>query len=190
MVEESKYKGKLKSVRIMLGIGNPGEEYEKTYHNIGLLFVNFFLKTANDGVSGRPLFSDPLFDVFQGNGFLIVRSKISMNESGRAVMKLLKKFGVAAEDMVVVHDDSDILIGRYKITKGGGAAGHNGVVSIVHGLKTKDFFRFRIGIRESEDASRPREKAGNFVLKKIAKRHMRILEETFKAIIAEHTVPA
>ena len=190
MIEESKYKGKLKDVRIILGIGNPGKKYEKTYHSAGLLFIGSFLKLTNGGKSGKLLFSDHLFDVFQSDKFLIARSKTFMNESGQAAAKLLKKFGTAAENIIVAHDDSDILIGKYKITKGGGAAGHNGIISIIRVLKTRDFLRFRVGIREENTARKFREKAGDFVLKKITKRHMETLEETFKDIIAEYTTRA
>ena len=109
-----------------------------------------------------------------------------MNESGRAISAAIKYFKIKPEEILIVHDDSDIEIGKYKISFGRGSAGHNGVESIIKSLKTKDFWRLRIGIRpnirinQSKISINQRLKASAFVLKKISKKDLKILEKVFE----------
>ena len=90
-----------------------------------------------------------------------------MNRSGAFVEKTLNKHKIKPEELIVVHDDSDIELGKYKISFGRGSAGHNGVQSIINTLKTKDFWRLRIGIGKISDQ---KTKAEEFVLKKSPKK--------------------
>ena len=116
-----------------------------------------------------------------------------MNESGKFVKKALQKYQIKPEEILITHDDSDIEIGKYKISFGRGSAGHNGVESIIKALKTKNFWRLRVGIRKktglpadlSAKAQRAtaearQVKAGEIVLKKISKKDLEILEDVFK----------
>jgi len=152
---------------IIIGLGNPGKEYEKTYHNVGILFVNYLTDKV-------PPISN--------SKFLI--SNTFMNQSGGFVKKALKKTGVKPEEVLIVHDDSDIELGKYKISFSRGSAGHKGIESIIQSLGTKNFWRLRIGIRQPATGKRQaaRKKANEFVLKKINKRDLGTLEKVFQII--------
>lgn len=150
-------------IKLIVGLGNPGKEYEKTYHNAGFLAIDFF---ADNPPISRPLKSDTY-----------------MNLSGGFVKKALKKYKANPEELLIVHDDSDIEFGKYKLSFGRGSAGHKGAESIIKSLGTKNFWRLRIGIGKKLKADFPAKvrkmKAGDFVLKKITKTDMEILEKVF-----------
>ena len=100
----------------------------------------------------------------------------------------MRKANAKSEELLVVHDDSDITIGNYKLSFDRGAAGHHGIESIQAVLKTNNFWRLRIGIRpavKSEKAQAKRQKAGEFVLKKISSANKKIIERTFDEIQTE-----
>lgn len=104
-----------------------------------------------------------------------------MNESGRFVVNMVRKYNIKPEKILIVHDDSDIESGKYKFSFGRGSAGHKGVESVINALKTKNFWRLRIGIRPKKVL---RKKAEEFVLKKITKKDLavfnKVLEESLK----------
>ncbi len=166
------------NVKLIIGLGNPGKEYEKTYHNVGILFTDYFKKCQVSGVK-----------------YQVLKSDVFMNQSGNFVKKTLKKYRIKPEELLIVHDDSDIELGKYKISFGRGSAGHNGVQSIIDSLGTKNFWRLRIGIgkvssikcqvsrmRAGLPAKALRAKAGEFVLKKISKDNLKIFEKVFQEI--------
>ncbi|MEK7629836.1 MAG: aminoacyl-tRNA hydrolase [Patescibacteria group bacterium] len=154
-----------KDVSLIVGLGNPGNKYIKTYHNIGALYVAHAaaLQTKTE----------------QQN---FIQPSTFMNESGQAVKATLKRLNKKPADILVVHDDSDLTLGKYKLSFGRGAAGHNGVLSIMTSLHTKNFWRLRVGIRPPSSKERFREKASEFVLKKINSAAMRVLENAFLEI--------
>ncbi len=162
----------LKNIKIIMGLGNPGKDYEKTRHNAGIILLNQILniKNQNDieriflkfNGAGKLKFKNAdYFEYFKINNIFFVKPKTFMNESGVAAKAALKYFKFETEEILIVHDDSDIEIGKYKISFNRGAAGHRGVESIIKSLKTKRFWRLRIGIRPitriSADPLRSRE---------------------------------
>lgn len=157
-------------IKMAIGLGNPGGAYRNTYHNVGLLFLNYLIKNQRSFD-----FSAPSPHRRSGQ-FSIFRSNTHMNDSGMFVEKILEKHKVEPEELLVVHDDSDIEVGKFKFSFGRNSAGHKGVESIIKALDTKDFWRLRIGIRPKAlpaNAGKPRParrggKAGEFVLKKIS----------------------
>lgn len=151
-----------KKIKLIIGLGNPDSRYKQTYHNVGFLFVDYLIKNI------------PKLE--------IIKSDVYMNDSGSFVAKKLKKSGLKSEALLIVHDDSDIALGNYKFSFGRGAAGHKGVESIIANLKTRNFWRLRIGIRPKEE--KIRQKAERFVLKKISSADSKILEETFERAVA------
>ena len=102
-----------------------------------------------------------------------------MNESGAKVQKMLREFKQLPEQLLVVHDDSDIVLGQYKISFDRGAAGHKGVQHIIDQIGTKKFYRLRIGIR-TETKTSARKKASEFVLQNIPKINLKTLEGVFR----------
>ncbi len=141
--------------RLIIGLGNPDKEYGKTYHNVGFLAINFLAENS----SARKL----------------IKSEVYMNESGGFVKKTIKKNNAKPEEVLIIHDDSDIKMGEYKLSFGRSSAGHRGVQSIIDSLKTKNFWRLRIGIRKNK-----KQKASEIVLKKISKADMETLNKIFK----------
>ncbi|MBI2013602.1 MAG: peptidyl-tRNA hydrolase [Candidatus Colwellbacteria bacterium] len=148
--------------KLLIGLGNPDKKYENTYHNVGFLFTDYLTKNL----------TSPKFETLNSNTF--------MNTSGSFVVKELKKRGLKPEEIIIAHDDSDILLGKYKISFGRNSAGHKGIDSVIKILKTKDFWRIRIGVRKPAHL-----KAGDFVLKKITTTDKKTLEKVFEEIEKE-----
>lgn len=169
--------------KLIVGIGNPGEKYKNTYHNVGFLFVDY-LKSALESREGdKPRTQSARnFRYVTLNGQIIAKSSVFMNESGSAVKEILKYFRLKPAEILVVHDDSDIELGNYKVSFDRSEAGHKGVESITRVLKTKSFSRLRIGVRQTSPL---RLKAGEFVLKKINAKDKKLLEGVFKKAITD-----
>ncbi|MBJ7596063.1 MAG: aminoacyl-tRNA hydrolase [Candidatus Dormibacteraeota bacterium] len=131
---------------LIVGLGNPGGEYARTRHNVGWMCLT---ELESRGRFGRERREGPA-KVREGQvgGYDIVtaRPQTFMNVSGRAAVHLLATYGVPAQDLIVVHDDVDLPLGRLRLKRGGGAAGNKGVLSIVDSLRTPDFLRVRIGV--------------------------------------------
>jgi PTH1 family peptidyl-tRNA hydrolase len=149
---------------IVVGLGNPGRKYEKTRHNIGARVVEALAKRKQSNV-------------------VFAKTKTFMNSSGQAVKELLRFYKTKPQNLYVIHDDIDLPLGKIKIARNRGAAGHKGVESIVKELKTKDFNRIRIGICPKTGKPKTLEK---FVLKNFTKEEEKIIKkitkETLQAI--------
>ncbi|MDR3582665.1 MAG: aminoacyl-tRNA hydrolase [Candidatus Pacebacteria bacterium] len=179
--EGKKDKGKTK-IRIVIGLGNPDPNLLGTYHNAGTIALPALAaRLAPD--APQPLafkHYKGIFEYAPAGAFMFVKSLTYMNESGKAVKEALRVLKAKPREIAVAHDDSDLTIGNFKIAFGGGAAGHNGIRSIVAHLGTEDFTRIRIGIRDANEVQR--KKAGDFVLSPIGKANMKKLETVFGEI--------
>ena len=173
--------------KLVIALGNPGKEYKNTYHNAGWLMLDWLLR--NDPAAAAAKTWKKHKDFFEytetDNGDIaFVRPLTFMNELGKAAREAMKKFGVKAADVIVIHDDSDIVIGEYKISTARNSAGHKGVQSIIDALKTNAFTRIRIGIRPAKEAHR--QKASEFALKQISAANRKNLDRVFKEIASNH----
>lgn len=186
-------------IRVILGIGNPGEEYEMTYHNAGKLFVQFLLQgTSKGSFSERTRARVSLYAFPHGfslakhhfsskSGAWLALSRVYMNQSGGAAREALQIVQARPEELLLVHDDTDIPLGSYKFAFGRGSAGHHGVQSVASSLRTKNFWRLRIGVRaNSSSRARVSPKAKDIVLRRMPKAKQRILEDTFETIARLH----
>ena len=137
---------------IIAGLGNPGRKYGKTRHNIGFRAVDEFQKENNfPEFSFSKKFNALISETNQPQGkIILVKPQTFMNNSGTAVGKLACHYKIETKDLFVVHDDIDLPIGKIRIVISRGAAGHKGVESIIRSLGSKDFIRFRIGIKPAE----------------------------------------
>jgi len=187
-------------MKLIIGLGNPGDEYKKTRHNVGFMVVDALAESLELDWKINKKFKA---EIAQGNDSIIAKPQTYMNLSGQTVQAILsyykllpKKFGLIqkkgsdlSEILTVIHDDLDIVFGKYKIAKNSRSAGHNGVQSIINQLKTKNFQRIRIGIRnemldkmkEDLPAETYRAKAGQFVLQKFNNKE----EKNIKSLISE-----
>lgn len=172
-------------VKLMIGLGNPDEQFANTYHNAGRLGLEALCKKEKIGEKKwekhKDLFEYAKGELGNGDKVVLVRPLTYMNESGKAVRGAVKKFEAKPDHLFVFHDDSDILIGDFKISFARNSAGHKGVQSIIDTLRTNKFFRVRIGIRPQRE--KQRQKAGEFALKQITPRDRKELDKVFAEII-------
>ncbi len=160
---------------LIIGLGNPGKKYQETRHNIGFQIINKFAK-END----FPNFEFDKYcyaDISKKDDIVLAKPKTFMNLSGKAVKSLMNKYKVPFLNLWVIHDDIDLPLEKIRISKSRGAAGHKGVESIIHELKTKNFVRIRIGIINHELKIRNTEK---LVLEKFTKKEEKIVKEIIK----------
>jgi peptidyl-tRNA hydrolase, PTH1 family len=130
---------------LVVGLGNPGRQYERTRHNVGWLVVDELARRHGD--SFRSKFSGQLAELRLGDLRLaLLKPETFMNDSGRSLAAAARFFKVAPEEMLIVHDDVDLAEGRLQARQGGGLAGHNGLRSIAQALGSQDFLRLRIGV--------------------------------------------
>jgi len=160
----------MNNIKLIIGLGNPIPENQGTYHNIGHLFIDFLEN------SQLPI-----------TNYQLLKTNVYMNKSGLFVKEALKKYKVKPEQLLVIHDDSDIGLGKYKLSFGRGSAGHKGVQNIIAQLKTKNFWRLRVGTRPA--LAKPGQvKAEQLVLKKISPAARKKLESVFKQITDQNLI--
>lgn len=133
-------------MKLIAGLGNPGNEYALTKHNVGFMLVDELAKKFN-AASWKTQENALVASVYIGSEkVLLVKPQTFMNESGRAVGPLLSWYKLTPEDLIVAHDDMDIPAGTIRIRKKGSSGGHNGMKSILAHVKDENFPRVRIGI--------------------------------------------
>jgi len=137
-------------MRLVVGLGNPGDAYRNTRHNAGFMVAD---KIADDfNIS----FDKTKFDSVYGRGFVekvevvLAKPMAYMNRTGPPVQKLAHYYRIQCKDILVIHDDIDLVYGRIKIKEKGGHGGHNGIRSLMDALGGGDFVRLRIGVGRSE----------------------------------------
>lgn len=153
---------------LIVGLGNPGPQYQGTRHNIGFMSVQLLLEEMERGTGQSPeqlsgtKFNALLWRIRIPNGgtWLVAEPLTFMNLSGDAVQPIMAWYGLAPEQLLVVHDDLDLDPGRLKLKKGGSSAGHNGIKSIQQRLGTPEFYRLRVGIGKPQS----REQVNSWVL--------------------------
>lgn len=165
-------------IKAIIGLGNPSEEYKNTYHNVGNIVLDHLFP---DAIFETP--SKKHFEFSKQKDLILAKPLTFMNESGRAVKEIIDYFELKPEEIVIIHDDSDMTVGNYKISFDQRSAGHKGVQSIIDSIKTQNFTRIKIGIRPEEEVVR--KKAEEFVLKTISKKDLGILEDVFEKIELE-----
>ena len=164
---------------LVAGLGNPGKKNKNTRHNIGFRILDKFLKESN-----FPKFkSSKKFHSLISEGeiakrkVLLIKPQTFMNNSGKAIKALITYHKLPTTKLIVVHDDIDLPLGKIKIVKNRGSAGHKGVESIIKELGTKNFVRLRIGIQPKSGKPRSPER---FVLRKFTKAEEKIVKEIVK----------
>jgi len=134
-------------IRLIIGLGNPGREYEGTRHNAGYRWVDAIAARKKARWSKESKFSGWTTRVEEGgHDFRMLKPATYMNESGRSVAAVVRFYRIDPAAMLIVHDELDLPPGTVRLKKGGGTGGHNGLTDIVDALDTKDFWRLRIGI--------------------------------------------
>lgn len=171
-------------MKIIIGLGNPQKKYESTRHNLGRLILKEFQKQTDfPEFKLKKKFQSLLSEGnLKKQKMILALPEASMNLSGKSIKSLIANYKLPIIHLLVIHDDFDLELGKIRISKNRGAAGHKGVQSIINELKTKDFIRFRIGIKPNR---KPKD-LDKFVLKKFTgteqKIIKKIIEKTLNAI--------
>lgn len=132
-------------MKVIVGLGNPGAEYAETRHNAGFLAVDGYAEQLS--IEFRVKFQGQWAEAVGKTGkILLLKPQTYMNLSGRAVRELLQFYKIPCEDLLVVHDDMDLPLGKIRLRERGSAGGHNGIRSLIAELGTENFWRLKIGV--------------------------------------------
>lgn len=162
-------------IKLFVGLGNPGPEYEDTRHNAGFWWIDGLARELKVTLQPeRSYFGLAARASVDGQNVWLLKPQTYMNLSGKSVGALARFFKILPEEVLVVHDELDMLPGQAKLKRGGGHAGHNGLRDIHAQLGTPDYWRLRIGIGHPGD----RAEVANWVLKKPAPDQRMLIEDS------------
>lgn len=166
------------------GLGNPGEKYELTRHNTGRLVIDAFRKSAGfeDWSENKKIKSLVSESKLGKEKIMLILPETFMNKSGNALKPLIIS-KQKAKNLIVVHDDIDMPLGKFKISFGRGSGGHKGIESIMRAIKTKEFIRIKVGV---SPAKKPKgeKKILDFIIGKFSPKETEIFKKTAKKIIS------
>jgi len=133
-------------MKLIVGLGNPGKTYTNNRHNIGFMCLSHFAKTQGisfDKKQGKARIGS---GEVAGNQLLLARPQTYMNHSGQSVSRLVNKYKIGLNDILIIHDDLDLPLGTIRFRQSGSSGGHKGVDSIIYELESQDFPRLKVGI--------------------------------------------
>jgi PTH1 family peptidyl-tRNA hydrolase len=167
----------MSSIRLIVGLGNPGREYENTRHNAGFWWLDEFARMHNLSFRSEAKFhGQAARGQLHGHEIFLLKPQTFMNVSGRAVGALAQFYKIAPAEILVVHDELDLPPGSAKLKLGGGHGGHNGLKDIIAHLGTKDFWRLRLGIGHPGERS----EVVNFVLNDPRREERALIDEAMQ----------
>jgi len=135
-------------MKLIVGLGNPGKEYECTRHNVGFMAIDSYLGE----VKYKEKFNAQYYELNRNNDKIIFLKPMTyMNNSGESVRKFIDYYKINLDDIIIIYDDMDFDLGQFKIKNSGSSAGHNGIKSIISHINTENFKRIRIGISRSKN---------------------------------------
>jgi PTH1 family peptidyl-tRNA hydrolase len=141
-------------MKLVVGLGNPGPGYANSLHNLGFMCLNYFARAHSIKFDKKQANARTGSGEVDGIKVLLARPQTYMNLSGQAVSRLARKFKIGLNDLLVVHDDLDLPLGKIRLRPGGSSGGHKGIESIIAELGSPDFPRLRVGIgRPPEDGA-------------------------------------
>jgi peptidyl-tRNA hydrolase, PTH1 family len=169
-------------MKLIVGLGNPGQEYATNRHNIGFLCINHIARANRillDKKQGKARVGT---GNISGNAVALAKPQTYMNLSGESVVPLMQRYSVKLEDLIVIHDDLDLPLGKIRIRKGSSAGGHNGIKSIIACLGTQDFVRIRVGISRPQVEGERSESIVDYVLGDFTDQDKSVIEDTIKRV--------
>lgn len=171
-------------MKLIVGLGNPGKEYENTRHNIGFMIIDNYIKSNNLNIksSWQTKFK-ALYTAtnIKGETIYFLKPQTFMNLSGISVYEFASYFKIEPKDILIIHDDLDLPFGKYRIKTNSGSGGHNGIKSIIEKLGTNAFVRLKIGISHNHNID-----TKDYVLGSFTKEEQEVLNNlypTFNEII-------
>ncbi len=163
---------------LLVGLGNPGNDYSVTRHNVGFIFLDYLAEKYGFAFKSSKWQADVVKDSLWGKPVVLAKPQTFMNRSGSSVLQIKNYYQVNVQNLIVIHDDLDLDVGRIKIVTGRGAGGHNGIRSLIQHLDTNDFTRIKVGIGRPPALM----SASNYVLSKFSPEEQKILEENLQNI--------
>lgn len=165
---------------LIVGLGNPGRQYEATRHNVGFMAVDFISDRYNFSWSNKSKFNS---DLAEGNAYgskvILCKPTTYMNLAGQAVGPISSYYKITFDKIIVIHDDIDLAFGKIKCKIGGGSGGHNGIKSIDQMLGTNEYFRIKVGVgRPQNDNQSP----SDFVLQNFFSEEQKVIDNKLSGL--------
>ncbi|PIW95260.1 MAG: aminoacyl-tRNA hydrolase [Candidatus Moranbacteria bacterium CG_4_8_14_3_um_filter_34_16] len=175
-------------LKIIIGLGNPGKKYKSNRHNVGFMLLDEIKKNYDFPDFKMEQKFDAQISFTQNSRLskaLLAKPQTFMNNSGKSVQALINFYKLSPEDILVIHDDIDIILGKYKLATDSSSAGHNGIQNIIDILGTKKFNRIRIGVA-GKNYDKKQLELCNFVLQNFEEKEMKtILEDMTSEVMKE-----
>jgi PTH1 family peptidyl-tRNA hydrolase len=169
------------TIELIVGLGNPGTEYEPTRHNAGFWFVEELVGRCQGGFRAEPRFqSEVARCLLDGHECRLQKPLTFMNRSGQPVAALARFFKIPTQSILVVHDELDLPPGTIRLKKGGGHGGHNGLRDLISHLGGKDFYRLRVGIGHPGH----KDQVVDYVLKRPSKADRCLIDDAISEALA------
>lgn len=167
-------------IKIIVGLGNPGDQYSQTRHNVGVWFVEAYAHFLNQKFVFEKKFKGQISSINTDHSdcWLLLPATF-MNQSGQSVGALAKFYKIQPSEILVVHDELDFSVGTVRLKKGGGSGGHNGLKDIVAHLNSSDFYRLRIGIGHPGNAR----EVIDYVLKNPSKMDRQVIDHKIADVL-------
>lgn len=175
-------------MKLIVGLGNPGTQYQQNRHNVGFMYVDYLATKltetyhlSNSGFAHQKSFDAFVLEIRTNHArILLAKPETFMNRSGAAVKRLRDFYKIEPKDIIVVHDDLDIMLGQFKIQLARGPKVHNGISSVEQSLGTAEFWRVRIGV---ENRSKEYKMSGEaYVLQNFATKEHSVIDKTYSEI--------
>lgn len=165
-------------MKLIIGLGNYGSEYDNTRHNIGFMLLDYIASKNNYSITSKEFNALCSKVVINGEKVIIIKPLTYMNNSGFALRVYMDYYKISIDDILVIQDDKDMDFMKLKFVKNSSSGGHNGIKSIESNLKSKDYMRLKIGIN-----SKYNKNTSKFVLDKFSKEELNLIEEKFEYLI-------
>ena len=164
----------MSKIKLFVGLGNPGDKYQKTRHNCGFWWVDFIVKNHRLSMKNSEKFYGDITKYNDDGNCFFLKPSTFMNDSGKSLAAVANFYKIRPEEILVIHDELDIEPGRIKLKLGGSDGGHNGLKSISESIKSKNFWRIRIGIGHPGHKNL----VSNYVLKPPLKKEAELIEDS------------
>lgn len=164
-------------MKLIVGLGNPGKEYENTKHNMGFMAIDEYARNKNTQINKSKF--NGLYNEFnhKGEKIILLKPQMYINLSGDVIKKYVDFYKIDISDILIISDDLDLDIGKIKIKYKGGSGGHNGLKNIESNLKTQEYKRIKIGISNNKEID-----TKDYVLGKFNQENTKIIKETISKI--------
>lgn len=159
-------------MKLIVGLGNPGKEYDNTRHNIGFIFIDYFAKKNNVSIDKEKYNGLYIQTVINDEKVILLKPQSYMNLSGEVVRKYIDYFKINIEDILIINDDLDMNFGKIRLRPDGSSGGHNGLKNISLHLNTEKFKRLKIGISNNKSID-----TKDYVLGKFTKDELDIIDD-------------